>query len=101
MKGVFELKPALPRYSDIWDVNIVLDYLKTFNDLISISLKALTLKLTMFFCLTTGQRGQTVHKIDVNCIQELPDRYRITVEEKIKTDQTWGASETCRIASVS
>ena len=84
MKGVFELKPALPRYSDIWDVNIVLDYLKTFNDLTSISLKALTLKLTMLLCLTTGQRGQTVHKIDVNCIQELPDRYRITVEEKLK-----------------
>ena len=84
MRGVFELKPALPRYSDIWDVNIVLDYLKTFNDLTSISLKALTLKLAMLLCLTTGQRGQTVHKIDVNCIQELPDRYRITVEEKLK-----------------
>ena len=84
MKGVLELKPALPRYSDIWDVNIVLDYLKTFNDLTSISLKALALKLTMLLCLTTGQRGQTVHKIDVNCIQELPDRYRITVEEKLK-----------------
>ena len=84
MKGVFELKPALPRYSEIWDVNIVLDYLKTFKDLRTISLKELTLKLTMLLCLTTGQRCQTIHKINVTCIQELPDRYRITIDEKLK-----------------
>ena len=24
MKGIFELKPALPKYTEIWDVNIVL-----------------------------------------------------------------------------
>ena len=53
MKDVFELKPALPRYSKIRDVNIVLDYLKTFKDLRTISLKELTLKLTMLLCLTT------------------------------------------------
>ena len=29
MKGIFELKPSLPKYSEIWDVNNVLGYLKT------------------------------------------------------------------------
>ena len=38
----------------------------------------------MLLCLTTGQRWQTIHKISVNCIQELPDRYRITIDEKLK-----------------
>ena len=33
MKSVFELKPALPQYSEIWDVKLVLDYSKTFKDL--------------------------------------------------------------------
>ena len=84
MKGIFELKPALPRYSEIWDVTVVLDYLKKLPDRKSISLKDLTLKLTMLLCLTTGQRNQTIHKISVNCIQELPDRYRITIDEKLK-----------------
>ena len=28
MKGVFILRPALPRYNVTWDVNIVLNYLK-------------------------------------------------------------------------
>lgn len=30
-----------------------------------LALKDLTLKLTMLLCLTTGQRGQTIHKIDI------------------------------------
>ena len=70
MKGIFELKPALPKYSEIWDVNNVLGYLRAAAPLRSLSLKQLTLNLTMFLCLTTGQRGQTIHKLDVNYIQK-------------------------------
>ena len=84
MKGIFELKPALPKYTEIWDVNIVLGYLRAAAPLRSLSLKQLTLNLTMLLCLTTGQRGQTIHKFDVNYIQEMDDRYRITICEKLK-----------------
>ena len=84
MKGIFELKPSLPKYNEIWDVRVVLDYLKTFVVSSSLSLKDLTLKLTMLLCLTTGQRGQTINKFDINYIQDLGDRYRITVHEKLK-----------------
>ena len=84
MKGIFELKPSLPKYNEIWDVRVVLDYLKTFVVSSSLSLKDLTLKLTMLLCLTTRQRGQTIHKFDINYIQDLGDRYRITLHEKLK-----------------
>ena len=30
MKGIFELKPPMPRYQNIWDANLVLDYFKQF-----------------------------------------------------------------------
>ena len=73
MKGIFELKLALPKYTEIWDVNIVLGYLR------ALPLKQFTLNLTMLLCLTTGQRGQTIHTFDVNNIQEMDDRYRITI----------------------
>ena len=66
MKGIFELKPSLPKYNEIWDVCVVLDYLKTFGVLSALSLKDLTLKLTMLLCLTTGLHGQTIHKFDTN-----------------------------------
>ena len=82
LKGIFELKPALPKYSEIWDVNIVLDYLK--NLPIQLSLKELTLKLNVLLCLTTGQRGETIHKLDTEHIQEMEDRYRIIVMDKLK-----------------
>ena len=38
----------------------------------------------MLICLTTGQRGQTIHKMDVSYIQEMDGRYRITVCDKLK-----------------
>lgn len=47
LKGVFESRPAMPRYTAVWDVNQVLDYLKTLSPVNEISLKSLTLKLTM------------------------------------------------------
>ena len=31
LKGVFELKPSLPRYHRIWDVSVVLRHLKTLD----------------------------------------------------------------------
>jgi hypothetical protein len=27
MKGVFETKPSLPRYTETWDINTVINYL--------------------------------------------------------------------------
>ena len=52
----------------IWDMNMVLNYLKTFAEAASLSLKDLTIKLNILLFLTTGQRGQTIHKIDINYI---------------------------------
>ena len=78
LKGIFELKSALPKYSEIWDVNIVLGYLKSLPIPCLLSLKELTLKLNMLLCLTTGQQGETIHKLGME------DRYRITVMDKLK-----------------
>ena len=62
----------------------MLGYLRAAAPLRSLSLKQLTLNLTMLLCLTTRQRGHTIHKFDVNYIQEMSDRYRITICEKLK-----------------
>ena len=29
MNGIFELRPAFPKYSEIWDVSVVFEYLKS------------------------------------------------------------------------
>ena len=43
LKGVFERRPALPRYNHTWDVDMVLAYLAAMPDIEDMSLKDLTL----------------------------------------------------------
>ena len=45
IKGIFELRPMFPKYSRIWDVNQVLNYLKSMGSSVSISFKMFTLRL--------------------------------------------------------
>ena len=66
LKGVFNLRPPVPRYKEVWDVSIVLRFLKTLSPVSSLSLKNLNLKLVMLLSLVTAQRGQTLHLLDVN-----------------------------------
>lgn len=64
MKGVFEKRPALPKYSDTWEVDQVLDY---FNDLPDeLDLKELTIKLVLMLAILSGQRCQTIHMFNIN-----------------------------------
>ena len=84
LKGVFELKPVLPRYTEVWNVNVVLDHLRSYKFAEDLSLRELTLKLTMLLCLLTAQRCQTIHLMDIGYIQEMKDRYRIGFNSKLK-----------------
>lgn len=69
VKGVFELRPPLPRYTFIWDANIVLDYLKNFHPIQDMPLSYVTYKLVMLLALCTAQRVQTLHAINVRNIE--------------------------------
>ena len=60
LKGTFELRPSLPRYSTIWDVGIVLKHLQLFPALKDLTLKQLTMNFTMLLALVTAQRTQTL-----------------------------------------
>lgn len=84
IKGVFELKPALPKYNEVWEVSTVLDYLKTYKSANQLNLKELSQKLTMLLYLLTAQRCQTIHLIDVNYIQAMQGKFRITIQQKLK-----------------
>ena len=65
MKGVFELKPSLPRYTTTWDIKIVLDFLAA-TDTKTLSLKSLSHKLATLLSLLTGQRLQTLAAMKVS-----------------------------------
>ena len=54
-------------------MNVVLTHLKTFAEAALLPIKDLTIKLNILLFLTTGQREQTIHKVDINFIQAVPN----------------------------
>lgn len=87
IRGVFVLRPALPRYNVTWDVNIVLKYLKSLSPLSSLSLLQLSHKLVMLLALLSGQRGQTLHLIDIRNIHLQENSRKIVIGDMLKTSK--------------
>ena len=84
MRGVFNLKPSLPRYNITWDTNIVLDYIKTLSPVKDLNLKLLTMKLVMLLSLLTGQRCQTLHFIRISDMSISNNSVKIRISDLLK-----------------
>lgn len=83
-KGVYSLRPSLPKYTDTWDPTIVLEYVKKLdND--KVGLEELTQKLVILMALATGQRAQTISLVQLADIIQYDDRIEIKVPRRIKT----------------
>ena len=63
IRGAFEMKPALPKYSNRWNVNVVLNYLELLHPYSKLTLKELCQKLAMLLALLSGQTCQTILKL--------------------------------------
>lgn len=83
-KGVFSVRPSLPKYSSTWDPVIVLNYIRNKSSN-SMSLENLTLKLAGLLALATGQRVQTLSKIELQNIKKNAEGITIKISERIKT----------------
>ena len=84
MKGVFEERPSLPRYSSTWDVNIVLTYLKSLPANVDMSLKELTHKLASLLVILSGQRLQTIRLLDIKHMIEQDHKVIFQVKALVK-----------------
>ena len=84
LKGVFNTRPPQPRYSTIWDINVVLTYLRTLSPVKHLSLKDLTLKMTMLMALTNAARVDTVHKLLVTNVQKLKSEFIVQIDGLLK-----------------
>ena len=61
MKGVFTLSPPLPKYTETWDVHLVLRVLKAMFPLHTFTLKGFTFKLVMLMKLSQAPGVPTFH----------------------------------------
>ena len=66
LKGIFEKRPALPKYSYTWDVGQVLRYLASQPESEKLSLKLLTYRFVMLLCLLTARRGLALHLLKLS-----------------------------------
>ena len=87
MKGIFNRKPSLPRYDCTWDVNMMLNFLKSLPVCSKISLKLLTYKLCMLLLLLSGQRTQSIHMLNLNNMQLSDSHLKFQIPKLIKTSK--------------
>ena len=84
MKGSFNYRPSLPRYTCIWDTSVVLKYLKSLAPTDKLGLKLLTHKLVMLFALLSGQRAQSLQYMDITSMTLLEDQVIFHIGKCIK-----------------
>ena len=87
LKDVFESRPSLPRYKDIWNVSVVLDYLTTLSPLEELNLKDLTQKTVMLVTLLSGQQCQTVHVLTISGMRNTNDAVHFEITKLLKTSK--------------
>lgn len=87
VKGVFETRPSLPRYKEIWDVNSVLKVLETWTLGVELSLRDMSWKLTMLIALLSGQRVQTLKALPLNSMTLTANKCVFMIDTPLKT--TW------------
>jgi integrase len=85
LKGVFRLKPSLPKYQNTWDPNKVLDYLSSWYPNEDLPLDKLTKKMVALLALSTAQRLQTLSLIRLSNITVNASNIEILISDLIKT----------------
>ncbi|GFN74311.1 tyrosine recombinase [Plakobranchus ocellatus] len=86
MRGVFNLRPSRPRYTFIWDVSIVLNYLRTLSPAAKLNLPMLSAKLVTLCALVTGHRCQSLHVLDITNMHISSSKAVFYIQTLLKTN---------------
>lgn len=86
-KGVFRLRPPLPKYNTTWDTSKVLNILSSWYPNDCLGFDKLSRKLVTLLSLVTAHRMQTLSKININNIKIHADKITIKIPDIIKTSK--------------
>lgn len=87
MRAVFQEKPSLAHIQSTWDPELVLNHLKSLGQNQDLSLVQLSRKLTMLMLLTSGQRGQALHLLDIRNMSISETRISFRIGDLLKTSR--------------
>lgn len=85
MQGIFNTRPSKPRYTSVWDVEIVLDHIKNMPPSNELRLTELAGKLAMLMALTNADRASDLHLLDLNLKQVFSHGVRFQIAGLSKT----------------
>ena len=94
LKGVFNARPPMPRYSTTWDVNVVLRYIRSLAPSDDLPLNVLASKLASLCLIVSGQRGQTIHALDLNHMEKSPDTFTFRISVLLKQSKPGKLAQT-------
>ena len=94
LKGIFKLRPNFPKYTVIYDPDIILTYMDTLLNNSSLLLEDFAETLCTLLCLLSGQRYQTIASLDLNFSGHSNEMYICNNQsnENCKTRQTSATS---------
>lgn len=87
LKAVFQERPSLPRCLTTWDPDVMLRYIKTLGPNSTLSFIQLSRKLTVLMLLLSGQRGQTLHSLDIRNMTISDSRVSFRIGDPLKTSR--------------
>ena len=73
LKGAYNKRPPLPKYTSTWEVSKVTSYIVALGDNDSLSLKSLSLKLVVLLALTRPSRSNDLSNLSLKAMRVLPD----------------------------
>ena len=87
LKGIYKLRPSLPKYTVIYDPDIVLSYIATLPKNSELLLELLTKKLVTLLCLLSGQRAQSIEALHLNYSSLSNGKYIFYIPSVLKTSK--------------
>lgn len=85
LKGVYKLRPALPKYTSTWDPQVVLNHVADWMPNRDLPLEKISKKLVVLLALSTGHRVQTLSLIKLKNIVVDSTGVKIGISDVIKT----------------
>ena len=80
-------RPNFPKYVVTWDVGKVLHFLADWHPASALSIKELTLKTVTLLALTSVDRAQTLHKLNVEHVSFAAHGLEFVVQDVLKTSR--------------
>lgn len=87
LTGVFNKRPPKPRYTFVWDVEIVLKYFLSLPDSENLSDKLLTFKITMLLALSSASRSSELKNLDLQYMAKSENLVRFYFHQLSKTNK--------------